>query len=87
MRTERDVIEWFVSNRGTVCSIVHELDKKKMALLSIEPSVFHDDIQKEFYDLSVQKIADLITLDLAIPIEMVYNTIEDKKLLVDSLRT
>lgn len=85
MKDKNDVIEWFLNNRPTVSVILNELDHSKTKLMEMEPVVFHDDIKAEFYDLAVQKIAHQITKDLALPLEYVYEIIENKQELIDNL--
>lgn len=85
MTKESQILDWFYNNEARVVPIVWDMNVAKSKLMEMEPVVFHDDIQQEFYELTMQKIADLITMDLAIPIETVYNTIEDKELLIDTL--
>lgn len=86
MNKDSEIIDWFCHNNPEVQQILTELDVAKLKLMEMEPVVFHEDIEKEFYDLATTKIANLVTKDLAIPIEMVYTIIEDKKLLIDNLK-
>ncbi len=83
--TEVKIVDWLVNNGTRINPILNDAKNAKLKLMEMEPIVFHEDIEKEFNELVVQKIADLITFDLAIPIETVYNTIEDKKLLINVL--
>ncbi len=83
--TEVKIVDWLVNNGTRINPILNDAKNAKLKLMEMEPVVFHDDIEKEFNELVVQKIADLITFDLAIPIEIVYNAIEDKKLLINVL--
>lgn len=85
MNKESEIIDWLCNNGTRINPIILDFQKAKEKLMELEPIVFHEDIEKEFTELVIQKIADLITKDLAIPIEMVYNTIEDKKLLIKVL--
>lgn len=86
MTKDSEIIDWFCDNKPEIQEILNELDQAKLKLMEMEPVVFHEDIEKEFYDLATTKIADLATKTLAIPIEMVYSVIEDKKLLIDNLK-
>lgn len=85
MKNESDVVEWFCANGALINPIVAEMTYAKEKLLELEPVVFHDDIIEEFNDLVIQKITDLVTKDLAIPAELVYNTIKNKKSLIKAL--
>jgi hypothetical protein len=82
---EQQIIDWFSNNGAVITPIIQDYNNAKLKLMEMEPVVFHDDIQKEFNDLVLTKIVNIITKDLAIPAEMVYNMIEDKKLFVDCL--
>ncbi len=82
---ESDIIDWLVNNGARINPIILDFQKSKEKLMEMEPVVFHEDIEKEFQELVMQNITDLITKDLAISAELVYNTIEDKKLLINVL--
>lgn len=83
--TEADIVDWFVNNGAQINDVLRDMNNAKTKLMEMEPTVFHEDIIKEFNELGLQKIANLITKDLAIPVEMVYNIIEDKKLVMNAL--
>lgn len=85
MTTKSDIAEWFLDNQATIDVIISDLTKSKNKLMEMEPVVFHEDIQTEFTDMALRQIVDILTKDLAIPAEVVYNTIEDKELLIKTL--
>jgi hypothetical protein len=85
MGDKKDIVDWLVNNSTRINPIIQDMKNAKSKLIEMEHPIFHDDIIKEFNDMTVQKIADLITEDLAIPIDTVYSIIEDNGDLVKAL--
>lgn len=85
MNEHQLVLEWFMNNLPEINKVLTDMDNQRRKLLEIEPKIFHDDVNLEYYDKTFSKLADLATNSLAIPTEMVYNVFEDKKLLIDKL--
>lgn len=85
MSTDSDIIDWFCLNSVRINEILKPLIDFKLDSYNTVDQVFHGEIQEMFYDEAISQIANEITKDLAIPVEMVYNIIEDKKLLINRL--
>lgn len=85
MNKDQEIINWICYNSLRIKEILNPLIVKRNELIFETYTEFHDEVMDQYYDNAIKEIANEITKDLAIPIEMIYNIIEDKKLLIDKL--
>lgn len=73
---KQQVIDWIANNEPTIKDICEELLNSRTALYAVYDVEYHEDIQKQYKDIVLSRVCDMVCKDIGCSAELFYDTIE-----------
>jgi len=70
------IVDWIANNEPTIKDICEELLKSKANLYTMYDVEYHEDIQKQYKEIVLSRVCDMVCKDIGCSAELFYDTIE-----------